>query len=390
MTRSLLYVLNHYSNTASSHFAHIPALLTAIAQTGIDVRLLVEKGEAPDATPHVPTAVMPPASALRRQLALFSMVLKAFRRNPATVVYVRISLWSTLVAIAARSVAGSGSVAYWQSGTTFAGFDSQQSFGLKKIVWWIRSRLPMLLVIRFVDLFVTGPDSMIAYYRDVVGVPQKKLVLLFNDVDLRQFVSPIDTDPRRQEFRRVRGLSDSALIVLLVHRLSPVRRTHLYFPMCVVALCDRVGRDVRVVVVGDGPELERLRALAVEFGVGDVCEFVGARSNGEVKDFYAVADIFINPSQNEGFPRVILEAMAFGLPIVATDAGGTRDIFGTLQSAYVTPRLDPNAFAMRLADLAEDPTGRAALSAENLESVKQYDTRAVAEMYGAALFPRGD
>ena len=87
-------------------------------------------------------------------------------------------------------------------------------------------------------------------------------------------------------------------------------------------------RDVRLVVVGDGPERSRLERAAADPVLDDRMQVVGPVPNRDLPELYAAADCLVMPSYEEGFPRVLLEAMACGTPVVTTDAGGSADVVG--------------------------------------------------------------
>ncbi|MFL6730425.1 MAG: glycosyltransferase, partial [Sphingomicrobium sp.] len=202
-----------------------------------------------------------------------------------------------------------------------------------------------------------------------------KVALLYNDVVLSAVAAaaPLaDVAPPR---------------VLMVHRLSPVRETARYFPALLAALGELASShsSVTLDVVGDGPERAELERIAARAADGLHVRFLGAVPNRDLDRFYASATLFVMPSYREGFPRVILEAMARGLPIVATDAGGTRDLVGPLQDRFIIDRDSPEALAAAVASLLAQPALRAALSSENLERVKRFSTPAVAAMYDRTL-----
>jgi glycosyltransferase involved in cell wall biosynthesis len=112
-----------------------------------------------------------------------------------------------------------------------------------------------------------------------------------------------------------------------------------------------VGR-VRLVVVGDGPEREPLERLASELGFGERIVFAGQSS--DVAPFYAAADVLALPSHSEGSPYVLLEAMAAGLPVVATAVGGVPEILSDGESALLVAPRDEAAMASALARLLCD------------------------------------
>jgi glycosyltransferase involved in cell wall biosynthesis len=176
--------------------------------------------------------------------------------------------------------------------------------------------------------------------------------------------------------------------VLLVHRLSPVRETDRYFPALldgVSSYAQNVGGRVIVDICGDGPERPQLEEIARNAPPPIDVRFHGAIPQRKLDAFYDRATIFVMPSYREGFPRVILEAMAHGLPIVATDAGGTRDILGPGQQAYVVNRDDPEEFGKAVERLLSSSEDRRRLSDENLATVQRFSTPQIALMYDRAL-----
>lgn len=138
-----------------------------------------------------------------------------------------------------------------------------------------------------------------------------------------------------------------------------------------------VGRPGRVTVsltiVGDGPHYARLRARARDLGISDSVRFAGRLERPALRREFARADAFVLPSLWEGQGIVFLEAMASGLPIVATRIPGVE---GTLQhgaNALLVPPRDSEALARAVMELARSPELRSRLASEGLERVKRYD-----------------
>lgn len=137
--------------------------------------------------------------------------------------------------------------------------------------------------------------------------------------------------------------------------------------------------DVRLVLVGTGDDLPRLRRLAAESGGPAPC-FLEGLSREQVAASYAAADIFALPSTGEGFGLVFLEAMAFGKPVVGAAAGGITDVIDDAVNGFLVPPGDSNALSSGLEKLLCDPALRSKLGQEG--------ARKVHETYSFAVFQR--
>jgi len=117
--------------------------------------------------------------------------------------------------------------------------------------------------------------------------------------------------------------------------------------------------DVRFEFVGAGPELERLRARARAAGVGDAIAFLGHRE--DVGARLDAADIFVLPSRSDAFPNAVLEAMAAGLPVVASSVGGICELVDDGRNGLLVPPDDASALADRICRLMSDAPWAASL-----------------------------
>jgi glycosyltransferase involved in cell wall biosynthesis len=382
----LIYILNSYSAGEASHFHHVLGLLEALAARGIEIALIIERAHAVPQFESAKIAVYPiaPRSVFTRRLAL-QCLMHRLVRSGFTRSYVRIAAITALQATFAHTLHG-GRAFLWQSGTTID-YDEAQPLSLKKLIWRVTSDWPNRLARRFVHCFVTGPQFMIDYYAQRADVRRVKMRLLFNDIDIRRFDQPQARCGARAALASRLGIPPDSIILLMVHRLSPVRRTLLYMPGCLIhAQAQGLLGGVHTVIAGGGPELPEMQQQVRAAKLESHCHFLGDIPNNEIEKLYLAADIFVQPSYNEGFPRVVLEAMASGLALVSTDAGGTAQLLGPLQAARVTDRDNPEAFAKELVLLLQDATLRAQLGAENRQWVKRFDTPVIAEMYEKVLF----
>jgi len=385
--KKLVYILNHYSADQGSHFYHILHLLEEIASYRVEIVLVIEKseGEPVFENENIKVIIQKQTKPLKRIIELFS-ILKSLSKQGFQKIFIRISQNAALPAIAVAKLYGS-EVYYWQSGTTHL-VNDRQIKNLQDIKRFIKSHLPFYLTKKYVDHFVTGPESMVEYYRDVVKVPEKNLMVLYNDIDLNRFTQ-IEEDEKvalRKELR----LSKDEKIILFVHRLSPVRKSLYYMPYVIEVLGDLLRKkNYKCIVLGGGPEKAVLEEEVKQKNLDDIIYILGEKPNVEIQKYYQLAELFINPTFTEGFPRVLIEAMASGLPIVTTNAGGIKDILGSRQLAYMVDINDRDAFSEKLKSLLEDKNTQLELKEENLQRVKRYSTENVANMYIEKIFNHG-
>ena len=363
-SKRLTYVVNFVSAGDSQHFVHIPNLLNELEALGWDIELVSERGGA--GTGMIAGRPFRYLSQTSKTKRLFNLVrtFMRMRRKGGRLVFVRITKSAGFVSAILGRIFGWKTV-YWLSGTVE---DFNQASGLRS---QLSARIVALLL-RVVDRLATGPETMVDYYASVYGLPKSRIILLYNDVVLRPAAVPV-------------AKTAAPVRLLIVHRLSPVRETARYFPAILKALDDLKSAGIPTIldVVGDGPERRELEHMTGDART-DV-RFHGMIAQRELEPFYSQASIFLMPSYREGFPRVIIEAMAYGLPIVSTDAGGSRDLFGPAQLKFVSDRDDAVAFGEAVFALASSPEIRRKLSTENLDRVQRYSTPAVAAMYDRAL-----
>lgn len=385
--KKLIYIMNSYSKNDASHFFHILGLLEELASRNIQIILIIEKAsESPVfISKKIQVVTLKKWCGIGRYFELM-FTLKKYIKLGYKNTFIRITTLTAFFAAITHKIYG-GNTYLWLSGTTLE-YDRDQPLSKKKIKWFFTARLFYKIATKAVSHFVTGPTSMVDYYATVGGVKREKIKLLFNDIDLRRFTNTPEKKKKiREDILKRYNIPNNALILLLVHRLSPVRRTELYFPLCLKYLKDNNSlENVFVLVAGGGPELQQIKSLSKEYEINDHCHFLGNIPNKEIQDLYLASNIFIHPTFNEGFPRVILEAMACGLPIVSTDAGGTRELLGPTQQIMISSKENPQAFFENLLNLINSRNLQETLSMENIKVVTRFSTENIAKMYEEVIF----
>lgn len=142
----------------------------------------------------------------------------------------------------------------------------------------------------------------------------------------------------------------------------------------------QIRNNLRLLIVGTGPEAASLKSLAERLGIEGAVEFVGFQSNPYA--FISHADLFVLASRYEGFGIVLAEALAVGTAAVATNCpSGPADILQNGTAGALCPPENPEALAKAIAELLDDPERRDALIAAGRKHVKQYGAAAVAAQY---------
>lgn len=176
-------------------------------------------------------------------------------------------------------------------------------------------------------------SAALAHDLEAIGVPPERLVVLRNGVDLSLF-SPGDRTKLRERLR----LSDGPVLAS-VGRLVELKGHD------VMIRAMGLMRDTTLVIVGEGPERRRLETLARTVGVADRVRFLGQVSQQQLVGVYRGADALVLASRHEGWPNVLLEAMACGCPVVATEVDGIREIVQHEDAGIVAQARSPEGIA---------------------------------------------
>jgi sugar transferase (PEP-CTERM/EpsH1 system associated) len=191
----------------------------------------------------------------------------------------------------------------------------------------------------------------------VTGFPRERITTIRNGVDASRFGGLSGAAARASL-----GLPQDALLIGTIGRLVPVKH-HTSLIEAVALLRDR-GRAVTALIAGDGPLRAELEASIDAKGLRDRVLLLGHRSDPEL--VLAALDIFVLPSLSEGLSNTILEAMATGLPVVATAVGGNDELVEHDVTGLLVPASDSPALAAALDRLLASERARAAMGAAAL------------------------
>ncbi|MEH3086144.1 MAG: glycosyltransferase family 4 protein [Xylophilus ampelinus] len=212
-----------------------------------------------------------------------------------------------------------------------------------------------------------------------LGADPGKLHVLRNGVDLERF-RPED----RAGSRRRLGLVEEGHWIVSVGHLIERKGHHI----AVQALA-RLPSDVRLALVGTGPERASLEALARGAGVADRVHFAGMVPQQDLRWWYSAADALTLCSSREGWANVLLEAMACGTPVLATDIWGTPEVVSTPDAGRLLAARTPEALAEAWNALRSGYPERAAIRAHAERFSWDATTAGQLELFSQVLAPRG-
>ena len=209
---------------------------------------------------------------------------------------------------------------------------------------WLNRR-----TIRWAKRVVFNSHEIVSYRCECDGVTDQQVVVIPNGVE--------DISNRglalRDACRNQLGITKETVLFGAMGRLARQKNYELLIQISAKLPADR---KWKVLILGDGPERKRLLALAERLQLGDRLIWLGARA--DIEGWLAAMDIFVHTADYEGMPNAVMEAMVMGLPVVASNVDGTREIVRDGVTGYLMPAGDAERFVERLRALLDDATDR--------------------------------
>ena len=243
-----------------------------------------------------------------------------------------------------------------------------------------RGRIPLLAQMHLIPTAVERRWSMVHQATLVVGVshasidglladgmPSERIRVVYNGVDVDRFHGHTDA-PLRAEL----GIPATATVATVVASL--IERKGIEVVIRAVAALRHGGRDVHLVLCGDGDQEGALRSLAVELGIDAAAHFVGNRTD-VAAILGGATDVLVSAARLEAFPLNLLEAGASGVPAVVSDIGPHRESVVDGETGLVVALDDTASFAAAIGRLADDPELRRTLGANARRRVEAHFTQ---------------
>lgn len=200
---------------------------------------------------------------------------------------------------------------------------------------------------RSTDRIIANSEAVRTYLLERGGLDPDKVVTIYNGVNFERFHAPCDPSVRRQEL----GLPDDCVLAGVVARVEPAK-DHGTLLQAMSLIRERAPK-LHLVVVGGGSEEERLRRMTRELGISDRVHFTGFRTDSA--EWLQSLDFSVLSSVKEGLSNSVIESMAAGRAIAATEVGGNGEVIVPEETGLLVPARDTTALANALARLADSP-----------------------------------
>jgi len=209
----------------------------------------------------------------------------------------------------------------------------------------VHFRVAEWVVNRFTDAIVANSEAVRADAVASEGLSPEAVLVIHNGIDAGRYLTPRDP-----ELRRSLAPGDGPVAIVVANFIH--YKGHGYFLEAWAEVC-RQFPGATALLVGDGPLRAHYEAEAVERGLGARVRFLGSRT--DVPRLLAAADLLVHPSLEEGFSNALLEAMAAGLPVVATTVGGNAEAVRDGSTGHLVPPRDSAALAAAVLEVFSRP-----------------------------------
>jgi glycosyltransferase involved in cell wall biosynthesis len=376
----ICYVLPQHHQNSAENFFHIINFLEELGKK-VELYVVIEHG---DSTSIVNSAQQTfvlstqenPISHFSRAFKIIQIYFQLYKKG-VDIFFSRASLTGVLPLILANRILNfnRSSIVFWSCGIDvipLSYFPNRRN--IKRLI----SKLLARIVYIGINYLATGPEKMVDHYHQLFQIRKNKILTLYNDISLNRFF-PL---PNHEKLRFKKELLNSQKIILLfVHTFNRSRGADL-LPLIALELKNKC-LDAVIIAIGRPGDYSSELDLQIENNqLQNYLINLGQIPNRKIENFYQISDLFLMPSRGEGFPRVMLEAMACSSPTLAFDVGGVSEIMGySVQNELLIPLNEKDKFIDQAIKLTQNKKLRNHLGNAAYAKVTEYSTENIVEMY---------
>lgn len=349
------YILPKFNFEIDTHFFYLYDFIN-LAAKDLDLSLIIEKSKSNISffknikNIYVQKFSWMPLRILENLFLVISMRAKGYDNF-----YVHYSYISAFNAGLVSRLSGARAF-YWNCG----------------LAWNFGRDFTLQIVLKIINYLVTGVESLKNGYAENYNISQNKIKIMPNWIGPERF-SNVNTD----EICKKYNLDKNKNYILFVHHLSERKGAHYIIPAAKEFVNSM---EIDFLIAGSGPHEEKLKEGIRESGLKNV-RLLGRIPNKDIPAIMKMSKIFFMPSEEEGFPRVLLEAMASGLPYAASDVGGVKEISAKEQQEFIYEVGDINSMSGGIKKILEDKNLYDNLKNSNFENVKKYNISEVIKKF---------
>lgn len=226
-----------------------------------------------------------------------------------------------------------------------------------------RKLLTQKLIFNFIDQITTVCKDLERTLIKLTGIKEEKVICIPNGVKLQRFDVEIDKGSKRREI----GIQENDIVVGIIGSLDPIKdhKTFLYAGVEII----KEFPNAKFLIIGDGSLKEELLSLSEKIGLGKRVLFLGQRD--DIPEILKIMDVFISSSLREGMSNTILEAMAVGLPVIATKVGGTPEIVVDGKTGFLVCPANPKELAEGIIKVLKNPQQAKNMGKAGQEKVRE-------------------
>jgi glycosyltransferase involved in cell wall biosynthesis len=181
----------------------------------------------------------------------------------------------------------------------------------------------------WISQFIAVSNDLKKWLVDDVGISSTKITRIFNGVD----TDAIMPTENKEQLKSALGLSPDTFVIGSVGRLDPVKDHETLMRAFQFVAGRNHDKKLSLIIVGTGPLHEKLNIIAKKLNISNAVQLTGERDNAI--DLYNCMDIYVLPSVAEGISNTILEAMASGLPVIASNVGGNGELVDQARTGFL-------------------------------------------------------
>lgn len=378
------YVLPQYYKNSAENFYHIVNFLEELGKN-VELYVVIEHcdeeiniSSAQDI--FVLSDTKNSSNHFIRALRLIQIYFKLNRKD-VHIFFARASLTGVIPLILANRILNlnRSKIIFWSCGQDVVPLSY---FPNKKNIKRLVSKVLARVVFIGTNYLATGPEKMARYYNKKFNIPKNKIITLYNDISLNRFFpeSEIWKSEKKQEL-----INSQKKVFLFVHTFNKARGVDLL--PSIALMIKKNNLDALIIAIGrPGDYSKELDLIIQKNNLSDYLINFNQIENSKIQKFYQISDLFLMPSRGEGFPRVMLEAMACKCPPLAFDVGGVSEIMSKNMHQDLLVKLDDDkSFIDKAIEAISNDELLTKLSNMSYLKVQNYSTENIVQMYIGAF-----